>query len=133
MREKSPPIKLQKLCELLDVDYDQSRYALAQGILPKGVDAGPGRGHHRTFDAGQAFFLAIALKLKGVGISTSVAKQISEWSRGVQHMSSNLGWDPGFAPFSGLLHTERCWYLDIGDIRFVRLATDANPSEVGMH
>ena len=124
-------IKLKTLCERISVNYDEARYTLARGVLPKGVKGEPGRGNHRVFTDSQAFHLAVVLKLKAAGITTPLAATISEWSRRVQHMSVNLSWDPQFAPFAGKFTTERRWLVDIGDARFVRLGTDANPSGGG--
>ena len=129
----SPRIRLKVLCSRLGVDYNESRYALTRGILPRGIEPEPGRGKHRWFDASQAFYLAIALKLKAAGLHTSLAADLSQWSRHVQGYSANLGWDHNFAPFAGQLHTAHQWFLDVGDGRYVRLATDANPSYDGLY
>src|SRR5580765_7297437 len=111
-------MKLQDLCERLGVEYDEARYTLARGILPKGIEADPGRGNHRLFDSSQAFYLAIVLKLKAAGINTPLAGKIAEWSRHVQSKSVNLGWDRSFAPFAGKLLTQHQWFIDVGDARF---------------
>lgn len=125
-------IKLKDLCDRLAVDYDAARYTLARGILPKGVQGGPGRGNHRLFNHAQAFHLAVVLKLKAAGITTTVAGRISEWSRHVQGISCNRGWDPRFAPFAGKLQTDRQWFLEVGDAQYARIVTDANPSKTGL-
>ena len=124
-------MKLKVLCERLAVDYDEARYTLARGVLPKGIEDEPGRGNHRVFNYSQAFSLAVVLKLKAAGIATPLAAKISEWSRDVQHMSVGRSWDPQFAPFAGKLKAQCQWLMDVGDARFVRLVTDANPSSEG--
>ena len=124
-------MKLQTLCQRLGVDYDDARYTLARGVLPKGVEGEPGRGNHRVFTDRQAFYLAVVLKLKAAGITTPLAATISEWSFQVQNMSVNLSGDPQFAPFAGQFKTKCRWLIDIGDARFVRLGTDANPRSGG--
>ena len=127
-------LKLRELCARIKVDYDEARYTLARGVLPKQVaKREPGRGNHRQFDARQAFYLAVVLKLKAAGINTTLAAEISGWSQRVQDVACNGGWDPGFAPFAGELTTSRAWFVEVGDARFVRWATDANPSFAGMY
>ena len=128
----SKRIRLKDLCARLGVDYDESRYALTRGILPKGVEAEPGKGNHRWFDPSQAFYLAVALKLKAAGLPTPLAANLSKWSRHIQGYAANFSWDPGFAPFMGQFQTTRQWFLDVGDGRYVRLATDARPSHMGL-
>ena len=64
-----PPLKLSEICSRIGTDYDDARNALANGLLPKGIDAKPGRGRHRQFDPWQAFTLAIALKAKDAGLT----------------------------------------------------------------
>jgi hypothetical protein len=126
--------KLRELCARLEVDYDEARYTLARGVLPKAiVQPEPGRGNHRQFDSSQAFYLAVALKLKAAGINTTLAAEISDWSRYVQGFAQNHGWDHRFAPFAGKLSTQHAWWVEVGDAKFVRLATDANPSCRGLY
>ena len=124
-------LKLQEICRRLGTDYDQARNMLAKGVLPDGVAAEPGRGNHRVLESNQAFMIAIILKLRSVGVSTAVAKNIAQWSRQVQGMAVNLGWDWQFAPFAMQLHSEYLWYLDVGDARYTRIITTANPSNEG--
>ena len=124
-----PGLKLNEICRRIGVDYDDARYVLAKGVLPDSVvESAPGRGNHRVFDDHQAFKLAVILMLRAGGVSTTVARNIADWSRAVQGMSANLGWDPEFAPFAGMLHSDKEWYLDVGDVRFARVVTNANPS-----
>ena len=124
-------LKLKEICRRLGVDYDDARYLLAKGALPDGVASDPGKGNHRVFDNRRAFMLAIILKLRAVGISTAVAKDIAEWSETVQGMAVNLGWDWNFAPFAGKLHSEKEWYLDVGDVKYARIVTNAYPGRDG--
>lgn len=70
-------IKLNSLCSRLGVSYRDARYALARGIIPKGIENEPGRGNHRVFDWNQAFHLAVVLKLKAAGMSTPLAGLVS--------------------------------------------------------
>jgi hypothetical protein len=127
-------IKLKELCERLQVNYDEARYVLARGRLPKAITPPePGRGNHRLFNANQAFFLAVCLKLKAAGISADLAATVSEWSPRIQEFAQNGGWDNRFAPFAGLFETTHLWFLDVGDARYMRLVTDAHPDRTGLY
>ncbi|MGZ9128183.1 MAG: hypothetical protein ACXW4Z_10440 [Candidatus Binatia bacterium] len=122
-------LKLKEICRRIDVNYDDARYTLAKGALPDGIKAEPGRGNHRVFENRQAFMLSIILKLRAAGVSTTVAKDIAEWSRQVQSMAASLGWNWQFAPFAGKFESDHEWYLDVGDARYARVVTTANPSK----
>jgi len=127
-------MKLGELCTRLDVPYRHARYALEEGILPKDAAAGPGRGEHRDLDFAQAFWLGIVLKLKSSGVKTPMAGQIADYAReAVPTMARNLGWDYLFDPFGGKFDTDEQWYIDIGDLTYIRVATTANPSSQGLH
>lgn len=121
--------RLGDLCRLLEVSERHARYVCERGILPHGMAREPGSGNHRDLHAGQAFWLGIVLKLKAVGLRTKAATDIAEWATRVKGMTKNLVWDHGFSPFDGALESEHRWYLDVGDLRYVRFATDANPSK----
>lgn len=124
-------LKLQVICERIGVDYDDARYTLAQGAIPKGVSSEPGKGNHRVFGPREAFMVAIILKVRAAGVSMSIAKQIAEWSTGIQMMAVDLGWDWQFAPFAGRLHSDHKWFIEIGDIRFARVITNSCPTNTG--
>ncbi len=125
-------MKLSEFCQRIDVQYRHARYVLEQGILPAGVADQPGRGEHRDLDSAQAFWLAIVLKLKASGVQAPVAGQVAEFAReGVQGIARHLSWDPGFHPFAGRMEAENRWYVDVGDLAYLRMVTDANPSGGG--
>src|SRR3954452_17783240 len=122
------PIQLGELCRRLDVPYRHARYVLEEGILPEGVESEPERGHHRQLTPAQAFWLGIVLKLKQSAVKTPLAARIADFARlAVRSVSQNLAWDPRFSPFDGGLATEGRWYVDVGDLAYIRLATDTNP------
>ena len=54
--------------------------------MPPGIDSEPGRGRHRIFTQEQAFYLAISLKLKEVGLSLPQIREIVPCSRKIQRM-----------------------------------------------
>lgn len=121
-----------ELAERLGVRYRSVRYALEEGILPTGVEASPGRGEHRDLTQAQAFWLAIVLVLKQNGIRTPLAGKIANYARrAVGGITQNLGWEPGFEPFHGMFETNNQWFVEIGDLKVIRLATTANPSKLG--
>lgn len=124
-------LKLQAICARIGVDYDDARYTMAKGAIPKGVASEPGKGNHRVFGPRDAFMVAIILKVRAAGVSTSIAKQIAEWSTSIQAMAAELGWDWQFAPFSGKMHSNKKWFLEIGDNQFARVVTNASPDELG--
>jgi hypothetical protein len=126
-------MKVGEFSNRLGVSYRQVRYVLEEGILPKGVDESPGRGDHRNLDFAQTFWLAIVLKLKENGVKTPIAHQIADFAKeGVRGIAGNLNWDYLFNPFIGKFQTDHQWFVDIGDLTYVRMVTDANPSREGL-
>jgi len=133
MKDVFVDIGVGELCTRLDVPYRHVRYVMEQGILPAGVDPSPDRGHHRLLDGSQAFWLGIVLKLKASGVRTPLAGKIASYAaESVRTISQNLNWDTLFAPHQGRFRTEFQWYCDIGDLKYVRIATNANPSKQGL-
>jgi hypothetical protein len=124
--------RLQDLCERLDVDYRDARYICERALLPEGVAREPGRGNHRRLTPAQAVWLGMVLKLKACGINTPKAAQITAFASRIQEFSCNGGWDPEFAPLSGVFETQHRWYFDVGDARHVRFVTDSCPSKEGL-
>ena len=128
------PIQLGELCRRLDVPYRHARYVLEEGLLPEGVDPDPERGHHRQLTPAQAFWLGIVLKLKQSAVKTPLAAQIADFAKeAVRAVTQNLNWESRFSPFDGKLETESRWYVDVGDLTYIRLATDTNPSVQGLY
>jgi hypothetical protein len=127
-------MQLGELCQRLDVPYRHARYILERGILPGGVDRNPDRGNHRQLTSAQAFWLGIVLKLKESGVRAPLAGQIADYAEeSVRTISQGLSWEPGFQPFEGWLETERQWFVDVGDLHYIRIVTDANPSRRGLY
>lgn len=128
--DQLPELKLREFCDRIGCSYRDARYALDRGVVPRGIDAAPGRGNHRQFDPAQAFYLGIVIKLKAAGIKLPVATKIVQWAIKVQGIAVNLGWDWRFRPFMGEFRTEKVWILEVAD-GCVRIGTDANPSRAG--
>lgn len=127
-------MQLGELCRRLDVPLRHGRYVLEQGIVPKGVEESPDRGNHRQLGAGQAFWLGIVLKLKEAGLKTPLARQVADFAEeGLRGITQNLNWEWPFHPFQGQLWTEQQWYIDVGDLRYIRIVTDTNPSHEGLY
>lgn len=125
-------IKLSEFCRLLDVKQRDVRYVLHHGMVPAGVAEVPGQGNHRTFNAEQAVWLAIVIKLKAAGVKPRQAAEIADWSKRVKGFTRNLNWDGTFSPFDGAFHTDQQWLIEVGDASCVRILTDANPSRRGL-
>jgi len=133
MNHRRPTIQLGELCRRLNFPYRDARYVLEQGFLPRGVEPKPDRGHHRQLTPAQAFWLAIVLSLKRSALKTPLAAQIAEFARlAIRGISQNAAWDFRFSPFDGDFETQHKWFIDVGDLTFVRVVTDANPSHKGL-
>src|SRR4051794_20078644 len=114
-------IRLHELCECLQVPVRHVRYVLEKGFLPQGVEEAPNSGNHRQFDAAQAFWLAILLKLKENGIATPLAAEITGYAySSVRTVTQNLGWEPQFMPHLGRLQTKHDYYIEIADHKYIR-------------
>jgi len=126
-------MRVGELAERLQVPYRDVRYVLEQGVLPHGAEESPGRGEHRDLDPAQSFWLAIVLMLKRNGLRVPDARRVADYAReGVGGIARNLGWEHTFDPFRGRFQTENQWYVDIGDLQYIRIATTANPSIDGL-
>jgi hypothetical protein len=127
-------MKLGELCQRLNVPYRHARYALEEGILPSGVEENPGRGEHRDLTPAQSFWLGIVLMLKQNGLKTLLAGTIADFAEeGVRGVARTLNWDPLFNPFLGRFETENRWFVDIGDLAYIRIATTCCPSFQGLY
>jgi DNA-binding transcriptional MerR regulator len=127
-------MRVGELAQRLGVPYRDVRYVLEQGVLPPGVEENPGRGEHRDLDAAQSFWLAIVLMLKRNGVRVPDAQRVADLARqGIRGVALNLGWEYPFDPFRGRFETENQWYIDIGDLQYIRVATTANPSFQGLY
>src|SRR4051812_21388691 len=130
----TPPIPLGELSRRLDPPYRHARYVLEEGILPDGVEPDPERGHHRQLTPAQAFWLGIVLKLKQSAVRAPLAARIADFAKeAVRTVTQNLNWEHPFSPFDGKLETINRWYVDVGDLTYIRLVTDTNPSVQGLH
>jgi hypothetical protein len=118
------------LCGRMGIPYRHARYVLERGVVPPGADLNPGKGEHRDFTGGQAFWLAVVLLAKSNGVRVPAAKQIAEFAEHVvQGAANSLNWDHGFAPFRGKFETKAKWFIEIGDMKYIRIVTTAYPSK----
>jgi hypothetical protein len=125
----SEPLQIGELCRRLDVPYRDVRYVLERGFLPDGAEADPGHGHYRRLTAGQATWLAIILKLKASGVRVPQAALVADFARdAVRTVGQQMGLDPDSAPFEGKPGTNRRWFIDFGDMRYIRLVIVACPA-----
>jgi hypothetical protein len=124
---------LGELCRRIRVEQRHVRDVLKEGFLPNGVGPQPGPGNHRQLSPAQAFWFAIVLKLKASALRTPLAAEVADYARdALRSFARQLGWDSEFAPFNGRLGTEKWWYVEVGDLQFVRLVSDANPDGGGL-
>lgn len=127
-------MRVGELAQRLRVRSRDIRYILEEGVLPPGVEERPGRGEHRDLDPSQSFWLAIILMLKRNGVRVPDAQRVADYAReGIRGITRNLNWEHSFDPFRGRFETENEWYIDIGDLQYIRVVTTANPSVQGLH
>jgi hypothetical protein len=131
--QHTPRFRLQDVCQCLGVSYRDARYLCEQNWLPEGVDREPGRGNHRQLTAAQAVWLGIVLKLKASGVNARMAAQVAAFAEGIRGLTCNLVWDWRFSPFDGAFDTDHRWFVEVGDMKFIRFVTDAYPSCSGLH
>ena len=126
-----PTIQLKEFCKLFRFEDRQVRFVLEQGFVPRGVAQSPATGNRREFGPDHAFWLAIVLHLKQNGVKTPAAAEIAELAgEGVRYIAQTLGGDRTYWPAGGWLATDHQYYLDVGDRRFIRIETDACPSDI---
>ena len=125
-------IQLGEICRRLDVRERDARYVLEQGHVPQGVEQAPESGNYRQFDPKQAFWLAMVLKLKSVGVKTPLAATIANYAqRALQTVTQNLGWEWQFLPQAGRFDTANEYFVEVGDLQYIRFVTDAQPGHAG--
>jgi hypothetical protein len=124
-------MKVGELCRRLSIPYRHVRYVLEEGVLPKGVEESPERGNHRDLRPEQAFWLGMVLRLKQSGVKTPLAAQMADFARSAMQGIAQLNWEYTFSPFNGRLETCNQWWVEVGDLRYIRLATTACPTREG--
>ncbi len=124
-------IKLRDICRALGIRDRYARYVLERGFVPKGVCEAPGSGEHREFSPYQAFWLGMVLMLKESGLKTPLAARIADYAEGsVRTAAQNLGWDWQFLPREGRFDTEHQYWVEVADVKYIRLVTDSCPSQI---
>jgi hypothetical protein len=127
-------IQLKDFCRLFAFEDRQVRFVLEQGFVPKGVAHSPCTGNRREFGPAHAFWLAITVLLRSNGLKTSTAAEMaSKVSEGLRVVTQNLNWDWTFLPLQGWFETDHNYFLEIGDVKYIRLLTDACPSHDGLY
>ncbi len=123
-------MQIGELTRRIGVSNRHARYVLERGFLPPGLDEHPGSGEHRRLDAKQTFWLGLLLVLKSNGLRLPLAAKIAEDVRlTMRIITGNLNWEGDFNPFLGRFHTRYDWFVDIADLRYCRIVTNANPSQ----
>lgn len=127
--KKPVTIRHGELCKLLEIPARLLSYILEQGHLPQGVRREPRTGNPREFNPGQAFWLAIVVKLRQTGLTTPLAAQVADYAaQTLRSVTQNLNWDFRFRPDQAEFDTEHQYMVEVGDLEWVRLVTDASPS-----
>lgn len=121
-------MQLGELCERLNVPYRQARYVLEEDILPPGVEKAPQRGNFRDLTLDQAFWLGIVLKLKETGLKAPMAEKIARQTAKIFAKVDTRRPDSGFAPFEGRLLASLDWYVEMTEMRVLRLVAEAKDS-----
>lgn len=125
-------IKLHEFCRRMQIPSRDARYVLERGHVPAGVEKKPATGNHRQFGPAQAMWLAIVLKLKTAGMQTGLAATVANYAADlIRGTTQNLNWDGQFHPAQGRFHTEHEYFLEVGDRKYIRMITSANPSDQG--
>lgn len=122
-------MRLGELVKRLDVSCREARYVLERHHADHWVQPTPGSGHHRQLTPGEAFALALLLRLRQSGLRPKDAQRVVELvEEGTRGVARQLGWDPRYRPFDGQFATEFTWLAEVGDMKAFRIVTDANPS-----
>jgi hypothetical protein len=94
----------------------------------------PESGNYRQFDARQAFWLGMVLKLKQFGIVAPLAAKIAGYAeQSCRTASQHLSWDFGFDPTQGKFDTNHWYVVELGGVEdagleYIRFGTGAGPS-----
>jgi hypothetical protein len=127
-------IQLREFCALFGIPDREVRYVLESGHVPAGIGKRPGTGKRREFGPGQAFWLAVLMLLKSSGIKSKLAADAADLAcEALRSTAQNLSWNWTFQPDLGWFDTDRQYFIEVGDHRYVRVLTDANPSHDGLY
>ena len=94
------------------------RYVLEQGYVPDGMKKRPESGNHRAFDFEQACWLAIAVKLKRVGLPVRRAAAMATWAM------TKIRW---YA--SKWYECDSVLYVEFGDLYYFRVVHGTRPGQ----
>jgi hypothetical protein len=99
-------------------------------MLPEGVEAAPSTGHHRYLGLGQAYWLAIVLKLKQAGVKAPLARDVADYAKAhLGRLARQQELDRGFSPFDGRFESTATWYVEFGDNQYIRLVKEVGPGQ----
>ncbi len=127
-------IRVGEFCRLFHVPAREVRYVLERGFVPAGTAEAPSTGNHRRFGPGQAFWLAMLIKLKQSGVKVPFAALIADYAvESVRTITRNLNWDWSFQPEKGEFDTEHRYLVEFADLTYVRVVTTANPGVSGLY
>ncbi len=73
-------------------------------------------------------------KLKQSGLKTPLAAKIADYADGaIRTATQDLGWDWQFLPRAGRFDTDHKYFIEVADLTYIRLVTDACPSQTTLY
>ena len=108
------------------------RYVLEEGHIPKGIPTNPAQRNAPPVRARPSILVGDAAQLKLTGLRTSLAAEIADFALvELRRINVDRDWETTLDLHEGVFRTEHQYYLDVGDYKQVRLATNANPTSGG--
>lgn len=72
---------------------------------------------------------ASAQQLKECGMKAPTANMVASLTAGMFGRADVRRWDTSFAPFQGRLTSNLNWYVELGDLRYIRLVAESANGE----
>ncbi len=111
-----PAVKLGEVLTCASMKPRRCAHFLDNGVVPLGAQQTMGRGRHRRFDLGQAFYLILAYRLSELGVPLQKLKELI--SAVHQHFDKlKRPFSDGFSPYRNVLDSsfEWCFLMSRGE------------------